>query len=68
MHNLYTMWLYALRFVTCKICADAFNLLFSLITCKIDFFLYLVPLLLNRNGNLLAYVAALFVTSRNCRL
>ena len=41
---------------------DAFSLLYSkLLLAKLC--LYLVPFLLNRIGNLLAYVAALVVTS-----
>ena len=28
MHNLYIMWLYALRFVTCKVSVDAFSFLY----------------------------------------
>ena len=47
MNNLYIMWLYALRFVT----------------CKVGVHLYFVQLLLNGIGNLLAYVAFSFVSS-----
>ena len=62
MHNLCIMWIYALRFVTCKVTVDAFSLLYSkLLLAKLSLF-YVVPLLLNCFGNLLAYVAALFVT------
>ena len=58
------MWLYALRFVTCKVIVDVFCLLYSkLMIAKLSLFV----LVLNRIGNLLAYVAALFVTSV-CRL
>ena len=61
MHNLYIMWLYAFRFVACKVSVDAS-------VCYIPSYylqncLYLVPLLLNGIGYLLAYVAVLFVTS-----
>ena len=63
MHNLYIMCFSALRFVTSKVSGDAFSLIyFNFITCKFES-LYLVPLLLNRIGKLLAYVASLPVTS-----
>ena len=59
-HNLYIMWLYDLRFITCKISVDAFSLLYSkLLLAKFVFVLFL----LHRIGNLLAYVAALLVAS-----
>ena len=29
MHNLYVMWLYALRFVSCNVCVNAFIFLYS---------------------------------------
>ena len=67
MHILYIMCLYALRFVACKVSVDAFSLLYSkliLNNFKLQncVCLYLVPILLNRFGNLLACLAALFVT------
>ena len=46
---------------------DAFSLLYSKLYLQNSVYLYLVPLLLHRIGNLLAYVAALFATSV-CRL
>ena len=50
------MWLYALKFVTCTVSADAFSLFYyQILIAKLS--LYLV---LNRIANLLAYVAALF--------
>ena len=55
MPNFYITWLHALRSDTCKVSVDAFNLVLNRIRNT-----YLV---LNRIGNLLAYVAALFVTS-----
>ena len=67
MHNSYLMWLCVLRFVTCKVSVDAFGLLFSkLLLAKLNL-IFLVPLLLNCFGILIAYLAALFVTSV-CRL
>ena len=43
---------------------NAFSLLYSKkLLAKLFFFLYLVSLLLHGVGNLLAFVAALFVTS-----
>ena len=63
MHNLLIMWRYALRFVTCKVSVDAFSLFYSkLLSAKLSLFV-MVRLLLNCIGKLLAYVAALFVTS-----
>ena len=67
MHNSYLMWFCALRFVTCKVSVDGFGLLFSkLLLAKLNL-IFLVPLLLNWFGILLAYLAALFMTSV-CRL
>ena len=63
MHNIYIRWFYALRFVACKISVDAFRLLGSKLLLANCVYLYLVPFLPNCIGNLLAYVAALFVTS-----
>ena len=64
-HNLYLMWLYALRlFLHAKLISVCFIQNYYLQICV---YLYLVPLLLNGIGNLLAYVAVFFVTSV-CRL
>ena len=63
MHSLYIMWLCALRFVTCKV-SVYYNPNYYLQSWV---YLYLMRFLLNGTGNLLAYVAALFVTSV-CRL
>ena len=60
MHNLYIMWLYVLLFVSCKVSVDAFSLLYFKLLIQIGVYLYLV---LKCIGNLLAYVAALFVSS-----
>ena len=55
------MCLYAFQFCTCKVRVDAFSLLYSkLLFAKSS---CLVPILLHRIGNLLAYVAALYVSS-----
>ena len=62
-HYLYIMWLYDLQFVTCKISVDAFSFLYIKLLLQNLVYLYLVPFLLNHIGNLLAYVAALFVIS-----
>ena len=35
MHNLNMMLLYALQFVTCKVCVDAFRLLYSKLSLEI---------------------------------
>ena len=41
MHNLHIMWLYALRFVTCKVSVDAFSLLYSkLLLAKLSLFVF----------------------------
>ena len=41
MHNLYIMWLYALRFVTCKVSVDDFSLLYSkLLLAQLSLFVY----------------------------
>ena len=41
MHNLYIMWLYPLRFVTCKDSLDTFNLLYSkLLHAKLSLFVF----------------------------
>ena len=41
MHNLYIMWLYALRFVTCKVSVDALSLLyFKLLLAKLCLFVF----------------------------
>ena len=59
MHNLYIMWIYALRFVT----LDVFSLLYSnLINAKLSLFV-LGATFDELIGKLLAYVAVLFVTS-----
>ena len=64
MHNLYMMRIYDFQFITCKLSVDAFSFFYIptyyLQNCV---YLYLVPLLLHRICNLLAYVAALLVTS-----
>ena len=57
------MWLYASRFVICKASVDAFSFLFSKLLLAKCVSLYLVSILLNGIGNLLAYVASLFVSS-----
>ena len=63
MHILLIMWLYAVHVVTFKVCVDCFSLLYSNLLlgkwCPFEF----GSILLNRIGNLLAYIAALFVTS-----
>ena len=41
MHNLYILWLYALRFVTYKGSVDAFSLLYSkLLLAKLSLFVF----------------------------
>ena len=41
MHNLYMVWFYALRFVTCNFSLDAFSLLYSkLLLAKISLFVF----------------------------
>ena len=66
MHILFIMWLYALRFISCKVSVDAFILLYSkLLLAKLS--LFVCDVVLNSIGNLLAYLAALFVTIV-CRL
>ena len=58
------MWLYALWFVTCKVSVDAFSLLYSkLFLAKLSVFVFGATFAEWRHYNLLAYVAALFVTS-----
>ena len=60
------MWLHAFRFITYKVSLDAFVCYIPNYFLQNFVYLYLVPLLLNCIGNLLAYVAASFVTS-GCR-
>ena len=41
MHNLYIMWLYVLRFDTCKVSVDAFSLCYSkLILAELCLFVF----------------------------
>ena len=50
-------------FVNCKVSVDAFSLFYSkLLLAKLNLFVFGATFL-NRIGNLLAYVVALFVTS-----
>ena len=59
-HNLNIMWLYALQAVTCKVSVDGFSLLYSkLLIAKLSLFIFGAE----SHWQLLAYVAALFVTS-----
>ena len=55
------MWLNALRLVSCKFSVDAFSLLYSkLLLAKLCLFVFCATFA-EWHGNLLAYVAALFV-------
>ena len=41
MHNLFIMWLYALRFVACKFSVDGFSLSYSkLLIAKLSLFVF----------------------------
>ena len=65
MHNLYILWVNAFHFIICKISVIAFTLLYSkLLLAKLCLFLFGATWCI---GYLLAYVAALFVTTV-CRL
>ena len=67
MHNLYIMRLCSFQFISCKISVDAFSLIYSkLLLAKLCLFVF-GDTFAASIGNLLAYVASLFVTSV-CRL
>ena len=63
MHYLYIMWLYALRFVTCKVCVDAFSLLYSkLLLANLYLFVFSATVV-ELHSQFISICSSLFVTS-----